>query len=73
MDSQIEHMQTADMQENAHHPVLISFKLLHLIDIERVSRVLYTSLRWSNSGLIWMLKDLSLSSSPLLSKEKSNE
>ena len=40
MDSQIEHMQTADMQENAHHQVLISFKLLHLIDIERVSRVL---------------------------------
>ena len=40
MDSQIEHMQTADMQENAHHRVLISFKLLHLIDIERVSRVL---------------------------------
>ena len=38
MDSQIEHMQTADMQENAHHQVLISFKLLHLIDIERVSQ-----------------------------------
>ena len=40
MDSQIEHMQTADMQEIAHYQVLISFKLLHLIDIERVSRVL---------------------------------
>ena len=39
MDSQIEHIKTADMQENAHHQVLISFKLLHLIDIERVSRV----------------------------------
>ena len=40
MDSQIEHIKTADVQENAHHQVLISFKLLHLIDIERVSRVL---------------------------------
>ena len=27
MDSQIEHMKTTDMQENAHRQVLISFKL----------------------------------------------